>query len=336
MGLAEAAIAQGHFEEATSHLLSAHSKLPADFEEYETWLYFYKTLASLRRNTGDITGSADACASAIQVAEMGLHGIKDELGRLRWNRATGDCYRETVDFRLKLGDTNGALEFWEWYRSAGTRAKESTVAKRFRFSDLEHAANLPRLRSVENELSSLKGETVITYADLKDQTVAWSYDNRGIVWRSIDIPIGFKGIVIRFAEECRDPKSDPVALKKDGEAIFNVLLAPFSGQLDASRTLVLETDGITSFVPFAALMDADGKYVSERYRIAYLPAFGYRAILRSAETITPQDEAIVVGAPALAPDGGSYTVLPDADREAQEIAEEFRPLHSLGRTRGHH
>jgi tetratricopeptide (TPR) repeat protein len=323
VGLAEAAIAQGHFQEATSHLLSAHSKLPADFEEYETWLYFYKTLASLRRNTGDVTGSAAACASAIQVAEMGLHGIRDELGRLRWNRATGDCYRETVDFRLELGDANGALEFWEWYRSAGTRAKESNAAKKLRFSDLEHEANLPRLRGVENELSTLNAETVITYADLKDQTVAWSYDDRGIVWKAIDIPTGFKGIVARFGEECRDPKSDAVALRKDGQAIFNVLLAPFSEQLDAHRTLVLETDGITSFVPFAALVDADGKYVSERYRIAYLPAFGYREMLRPSQTISPQDEAIVVGSPALVPAQGPYPNLPDADREAWEVAGYF-------------
>jgi len=323
VGLAEAAIAQGHFEEATSHLLSAHSKLPADFEEYETWLYFYKTLASLRRNTGDVAGSAAACASAIQVAEMGLHGIRDELSRLRWNRATGDCYRETVDFRLGLGDANGALEFWEWYRSAGTRAKESNAAKKLRFSDLEREATLPRLRSVENGLSTLKAETVITYADLKDQTVAWSYDDRGIVWKPIDIPAGFKGIVARFGEECRDPKSDPVALKKDGQVIFNVLLAPFSGQLDVGRTLVLETDGIASLVPFAALVDPDEKYVSERYRIAYLPAFGYRGMLRPSRAITPRDEAIVVGSPALRPDQGSYSNLPDADREAREVAGYF-------------
>jgi CHAT domain-containing protein len=323
VGLAEAAIAQGHFDEAASHLLSAHSNLPSDFEEYETWLYFYKTLASLRQHTGDVAGSVGACASAIQVAEMGLHGIRDELNRLRWNRATGDCYRETVDFRLGLGDANGALEVWEWYRSAGTRAKESNAAKKLRFSDLEHEAHLPRLRSVETGLSTLKAETVITYADLKDQTVAWSYDDRGIVWKPIDIPSGFKENVARFGEECRDPKSDPVALKRDGQAIFNVLLAPFSGQLDFARTLVLETDGITSLVPFAALVDADGKYVSERYRIAYLPAFGYRGMLRPSQPITPRDEAIVVGSPALGPDQGSFPNLPDADREAQEVAGYF-------------
>jgi CHAT domain-containing protein len=323
VGLAEAAIAQGQLDEGMSYLRSARSKLPPDFEEYETWLYFYKTQAYLRQRTGDATGSAAACASAIRVAEVGLQGIRDELSRLRWSRAAGDCYRETVGFMLGSGDPNGALEFWEWYRSAGTRAKGSNADKRIRFSDLENDANLPRLQSVENALSTLKAETVITYADLSDKTVAWSYDDRGIVWKAIDIPTGFKEIVARFGEECRDPKSDRAGLKRDGQAIFNVLLAPFWEQLDLARTLVLETDGITSSVPFAALVDADGQYVSEKYRIAYLPSFGYRTILRPSQRVAPQDKAMVVGSPALGSERGEYPNLPDADREAQEVAAYF-------------
>jgi len=327
VGLAEAAIAQGQLNEATSYLRSAHSKLPPDFEEYETWLYFYKTLASLRQRTGDATGSATACASAIRVAEVGLQGIRDELSRLRWNRATGDCYRETVDFMLRLGDANGALEIWEWYRSAGTRARGPNTDKRLRFSDLEHETSLPRLHSVEDGLPTLTTETVITYADLRDKTVAWSYDDRGITWKLIDAPTGFKETVARFADECRDPKSDSAALKRDGQAIFNVLLTPFTEQLDVDRTLIFETDGITSFVPFTALVNADGQYVSEKYRIAYLPAFGYRATLRSSQRITPQDEAIVVGAPTLGSEQGVYPNLPEADREAQEVAAHF--IHAI-------
>jgi CHAT domain-containing protein len=327
VGLAEAAIAQGHFQDAGSHLLSARSKLPPNFQEYETWLFFYRTLAALRRNIGDVTGTEAACASAIQVAEMGLRGIKDELGRLRWNRATADCYREMVDFRLRSGDTIVALEFWEWYRSAGTRSWAPTIVKKVRFSDLAHETNFPRLHAVEDQLAALKGETVIAYADLRDQTVAWSYDDRGIVSRPINIPSGFKHIVARFGEECRDPNSDLASLRRDGQAIFDVLLAPFWGQLDVHRTLVVETDGIASLVPFAALVDADGKYVSEKYRIAYLPALGYRGVLRSTKAITAQDEAIVVGSPALVPDQGSYSALPDADLEAQEVARDF--AHSI-------
>jgi CHAT domain-containing protein/tetratricopeptide (TPR) repeat protein len=323
VGLAEAAIAQGRFQDAESHLLSARSKLPPNFQEYETWLFFYRTLAALRRNTGDITGAEAACASAIQVAEMGLYGISDELGRLRWNRATSDCYREMVDFRLRSGDTVAALEFWEWYRSSGTRSRAPTIVKNARFSDLEHQTNFPRLHAVEDQLAALKGETVIAYADLRGHTIAWGYDDRGIVWRSINIPTGFKHIVARFGEECRDPNSDLASLRRDGHTIFDVLLAPFWERLDVRRTLVVETDGVASLVPFAALVDADGKYVSERYRISYLPALGYRGVLRPTKPIKAQDEAIVVGSPTLGPDQGSYSALPDADREAEEVAREF-------------
>ena len=327
VGLAEAAIAQGHSQEADSHLRSARSKLPSNFQEYDTWLFFFRTLAALRRDTGDEAGAQTACAAAVQVAELGLKAIPSEVDRLRWNRSTTECYREMVDFALRSSNTTTALELWEWYRGEGARPRAPTSLKKVRFSDLDHKIDLPRPHDVEDQLASLTAETVITYAELQDRTVAWLYDNRGIVWRPLGIPTGFKQTVARFAEECADPDSDLQSLRRDGRTIFDVLLTPFGEQLDVRRTVVFETDGIVTSVPFAALVDSGGKYISESYRITYLPALEYRRILRSTKAVTTQDDATVVGSPALAPDGGSYAALPDADREAQEIAKDF--AHSI-------
>ena len=325
IGLAESQLEQGHVQDAETRLGYARSNLPSDFDEYETWLSLYRTLAKLKQRSGDDTGADRACVAVVVIAESGLHGIHSELERLRWSLASSNCYKRLVDSALRRHDEVSALEMWEWYRSSGVRLASTVAPQRGHFSELAHSAVLPELNEVKHELPSLQGQTVLAYAEMSDRIVAWIYDDRGIISQPLRvIPADLKAVANQFVAQCANPQSDIAPLEVNGRRLYDWLIAPLRGRLDPKRTLVIEADDNLVGVPFAALIDPGGTYIVESFSIGYLPGAGYRQFLRLGKPVTRQDTALVVGEPAISEwDQASYSPLPDADFEAQQVSREF-------------
>jgi CHAT domain-containing protein len=57
--------------------------------------------------------------------------------------------------------------------------------------------------------------------------------------------------------------------------LYDLLIAPVESRLRPNGTLVIVPDGALRALPFAALTDADGKFLVERTRIAIAPALAY-------------------------------------------------------------
>lgn len=324
IGLAEAELQQGHIKSAEVHLLYARSHLPANFQEYQTWLALYSTAAKLRQQTGDLPGAERSCVAAVLIAEVGLQGIRSELERLRWSRAAATCYRHVVDWTLDQKRPVAALELWEWYLASAIRAP-SYKAPIKDFSRLDMEAALPVPNEVAGRLADLRIETVITYAVLQNQVVAWLYDDRGIVWHKLGIESSqLKRAMALFSEQCSDPASDITNLTKDSRTLYDILVEPFSSNLDPKRTLVVEMDGKLGQIPFAALSDRNGRFLVDVMPITYLPGIGYRRLLRAGSSISHEDLALIVGDPLIPEsDRASYPVLADADFEAEQVSREF-------------
>jgi CHAT domain-containing protein len=89
--------------------------------------------------------------------------------------------------------------------------------------------------------------------------------------------------------------------------------------------LIIEADSILSDVPWLALIDPRSEYVGSRYTIVVSPGLGYWLNLRPAAVISPQRSALVIGMPTITSVVASrFVPLPDADREAQGVASQFR------------
>ncbi|HEX6574142.1 MAG TPA: CHAT domain-containing protein, partial [Gemmatimonadaceae bacterium] len=114
-----------------------------------------------------------------------------------------------------------------------------------------------------------------------------------------------------------------IAAKREGlgegdNAVFRgldeLLIAPIekSGALKGVKRLVMVPHAALTYVPFAALIDARGKYLSDRYSILHAPSAASLASIRNSEPPRRRSSHAVVLAPF--PD-----LLPSTKREAQDV-----------------
>ncbi|HEX8817025.1 MAG TPA: CHAT domain-containing protein [Terriglobales bacterium] len=323
--LGEVALSQGHIRDAEPHIRYARENLPPDFDESQTWAALYTQVAEIRRLTDDPAGFRRACQAAVLVAEADLKEVHSELERLRWKQRNAKCYRALVDLQLSSNDETSALELWEWYQSAGARVRWSDLPKLVSLANLDQSPVLPGMHEVTNILPSLERETVVVYAELGEWANVWVYDNRGMFWRRIETtPARLDRASAAFASQCSSQGSDLKLLRAAGRSLYDLLIGPIASRLDPNRTLVIEADDGLATIPFAALVDSNGAYLVDNFRLAYLPSIGYRPLLRSIPHITQRDAAVIVSSPTLSvKDQASYPVLPNAQTEAENVASQF-------------
>ncbi len=65
------------------------------------------------------------------------------------------------------------------------------------------------------------------------------------------------------------------AWREPAARLYQLLIAPIEGRLTPGGTLVIVPDGPLRALPFAALVDAEGKYLIERTRLSIAPALAY-------------------------------------------------------------
>jgi len=90
--------------------------------------------------------------------------------------------------------------------------------------------------------------------------------------------------ITAFRELVQDPDSDPKLL---GRELYGLLFAPLRADLEAQRvhTIMLFLDGALRYLPFGALVQDDGRYLVERYRLPI-----YTEAARSAVAQRPQQQ----------------------------------------------
>ncbi len=96
--------------------------------------------------------------------------------------------------------------------------------------------------------------------------------------------------VLALRAALADPASDyrPLARK-----LHDALFAPIAAALEGSRHILLSPDGLASLVPMAALVDARGRHLVERFTFSYLTSG--RDLLRRRDAAARQGPVLVGG-----------------------------------------
>jgi CHAT domain-containing protein len=292
---------------------------------------FYQTLGELHAHRGDSQSAEGSLRTAIALSERGLRSLHSQKDRLTWVRETSASYRSLVESLFRRGDTEGALEIWEWFRGAALRSREMEDKPGLNTNEWTNvnrsgAAALPALQVVVERSASLTKEAVISYQILSDGIAAWIYDDRGI--ESKWIPVDrkrFDSLAARFSALCSDPMSDTGALRKDSRQLYDLLVAPFADRLSPQRTLVIEPDGPISAIPFQALTDPHGTYLIDRMAVTWSPGLYVVQATRSNGRIQATQSALIVGATvsSIAEDQ-DLQLLPNVAAEARNIGANFR------------
>ena len=330
--LAAVEIQQGRLDSAAGRLEQARLNL-TDMSDTATTFSYYGTLGQLHLRGGNLPKAEQALWSAVRVGEVHLRSLQSDTDRLAWERDTAAVHRALVELYVQWRDaTTRALEVWEWYRALASRRSARSPSSR------EGGTGESNLRTGSLPLSLVKGtlpilnhETVVSFALLPSGVAAWAFDDRRVNFTWVAITQDeLARRVNHFAYLCSDPSSDLTKLRQEGRNLYDLLFRPFEPHLEPTRLLLIEPDSVLSTVPWPALVDSSGEYLGSRFAIVVSPGLGYWRNLRSPATISSEQTALVVGMPALAARvAARFPSLPDASREAQDIAARFRDSHLL-------
>ena len=123
-----------------------------------------------------------------------------------------------------------------------------------------------------------------------------------------------------------DDKARIAVKRKTLEELYNQFVRSVR-HLMTTEEIVIVPDRDIGLLPFSALQDADGRYLSESYRIRLMPSIATETLISEYATMATNDitkEPLIIGdpnVPAVIVKGEKRNVqgLPNARREAQEI-----------------
>jgi CHAT domain-containing protein len=111
--------------------------------------------------------------------------------------------------------------------------------------------------------------------------------------------------ITAWRQALRDPRRRDVnrLARAVDEKVMRPVLTLAQSELSETRRLLIAPDGLLNLVPFAALVDRQGRYLVERYSISYL--MSGRDLLRSPVGRPGEREAVIVADPDYGARGGA-------------------------------
>ncbi|MDO8546834.1 MAG: tetratricopeptide repeat protein [Nitrospirales bacterium] len=127
-----------------------------------------------------------------------------------------------------------------------------------------------------------------------------------------------KPVVAKPAKKLKDRSTLPRGLRPL-EDLYAHLWAPLEQALGSADKILLSPDGLLNLVPFAALQDSQGRFLVERYQLAYFAGGGE---LTGGDGAAPQSgsELLLVANPAFGKSSAGFAPLSGTEREGQEVA----------------
>jgi CHAT domain-containing protein/cytochrome c-type biogenesis protein CcmH/NrfG len=321
------------FQQSLQLLRTSRPLLPA-ITNLTVPLQFYQTLGTVYLEENEFEESRRALQSAVSIGEAGLSTMNNARDRMDWQIQLAPSYRDLVKI-LFLHDLRPeeALQLWEWFRAIPLRSKsrQERVTAHIDFDSLDHERHLSYPDLIANVQPMLTSTTILSYAQMPDGVLVWVFDDRGT--RSKWVPVSDLELdrqIVIFNRECADPNSGITTLRTDAQRLYGRLVAPVAADLDPSREIIIEGDGLIATLPFEALVDTTGVFFGSRFAITSSPGIGYMLALRPPLPFSNTLPSLVVGAPVTRELNGDGTLpIPDAVDEAQAIASTMPKAHVL-------
>lgn len=219
-------------------------------------------------------------------------------------------------FRAGVDDS---LETWAAYLSIPPDTLGST-----------ESAPAIKMQQIQEEA---KTGTLLEYHVLEDGVAIWVVGQDGEVFSfkqeiaktelealvdSVRLVLGVAGAANRNAELANKPVL---------QTLDSLLIQPIARYLptDSSRELIILPHDVLFLLPFASLIDNNGKYLVERYTFSTAPSVGLLKFTR--ERIHKQQQEnprlLLMGNPEM-PDAKRWSSLPGAEQEVTRIARYFK------------
>jgi CHAT domain-containing protein/Flp pilus assembly protein TadD len=314
--MAEAFVMKGRYHDAIELLNSAEPSI-SSFTQDVVLAKYYSTRAAAFLGDGQSVEAERALAPAMQLAKKGLASISEERDRFSWLQTFEPAYKSLAHLELQK-DIQESFRWWEAFKG-GSITKVDTAEQR-PISIAAMQEPLPSFGSWSND-----GTVLLSYATFPEGIAVWAYDGKQVYGRWLPGSASTSNIdslARRFYEGCADRNSDPNTLFVQGRELYDRLIQPASQWIRGRSRIIVETDDALESIPFEALVDEQGKYLSDSYEIEYSPGLFYLAENRRPEQIDRQNHALVIGQ-SLGDVREGLLPLPGALDEAREVARRF-------------
>jgi CHAT domain-containing protein len=199
---------------------------------------------------------------------------------------------------------------------------------------LHHAKVFTPLSLAEIKQRLPPANQIVEYTVLEDKTLIWIIDREKTEVAVASISRAeLETRVRRYLQSVSDRNYNLDDLGKQAKELSDLLIKPVESWLDKEKQLNIVPDKILNALPFDSLISSvSSRFLVEDYSISYAPSATVLALVSAeAGTIDPQrpERILAVGNPRLEETRYQFLPnLPDAEREAQKIAD----LYKLGNT----
>lgn len=171
---------------------------------------------------------------------------------------------------------------------------------------------------------------VVEYSVHEHEVAIFTVTSSGI--RVIRRPIEQAALAAAVEEHARAAReADIPLLGKAGRSLYQILVAPIETELERADTVVFVPDPVMAHLPFAALVDGQGKYLIERHALVVDPSAAVHLQLARSRRRDPDERLLLVSAGDTA-----LGRLSAAGREAADVAAAYTyvtPLSGRAATR---
>jgi len=295
--LAETEANLGSVEAPLSRLVNLQEQVEGT--EAVLRLRFDADLGRLRLRHGEYTDAATRLQRALGIGNIARATLSED-DRLSWAHSMGDTYRALVECEIGRGaDPRESWALWSRYRAdlfdrdSGSSSGRDAVAL---------------------------GEAMLSFAELPSGVGAWLATARGFRFRWLDTQTkALREAASRLVRGCATESTPESVLRGDAQQLSQWLLGPWESELDGVRTVVIESDGPVSSLPWPALVRSNGHYWSEDFAVRIRAGAGSRP--EPAAPPTTAESVLAVGEPAVA--GSDLPPLPEARIEAEKVSSLF-------------
>jgi CHAT domain-containing protein len=296
-----------------------------DTQYYRQFARAELLLANAYAATGAMDPAQRSFESALSEVERRRSIIVGPEERARFLDQARPVIDTLVSIYADRGNPLKALEFVEQVRGR-------VLLERVRDGSKTPAAPEVSIAAVRRSL--MPGTTVVSFAIVKGEVVAWVIRPDGVSMHRTPAGPNLANLTSRFASGVAG-RSSAEENRAVASELYRILVAPVAGKLERTRRLVIIPDKWLHFVPFAALFDpVAGQFLIERFEINVAPSL--QLFVESAARYeklrqSPSRTVLTVGNPSF--DGRVFSLppLPGAEREAQNIASLYqRPAVLVG------
>ena len=292
-------------------------------ERYRKTQYVIQVVRAnlLLANAYAVAGAMDSARSAFEAALAEKERQRSELSAFDDRARFMDHARPVIDslvrFLIERSDTLGAFDFFEKMRA---RVLLERVTQGMPNVILPTRPGREIARGLPPRTS------VISYAILDDELVAWLIRREGISMARVPLDRQLEHLVGRFTTLIGE-KSQGTEIHAVASSLHQLLIAPFQDRIEPESKLVLVPDKWLHYVPFAALFDdRRGKFLIESNEIAIAPSvrlFMESTARYEALRSTAQPVVLAVGNPSFDRRTYALPLLPGAEREARGVAGQY-------------